>query len=163
VGPVDTGLGGLVRGGPAFVSARPGLLRVAIPAIGLRAPVDALGLRRDGSLRVPRDPGRAGWWSGGGRPGERSRPVVVVGHVDTTSGPAVFAGLRRVRAGDRVRVGRRAYVVTRVVRVRKSAFPTRAVYGRTRGQALRLVTCAGPFDPARRSYRDNLIVFARGV
>jgi hypothetical protein len=54
-------------------------------------------------------------------------------------------------------------VVTRVVRVRKSAFPTRAVYGRTRGQALRLVTCAGPFDPARRSYRDNLIVFARGV
>jgi hypothetical protein len=38
--------------------------------------------------------------------------------------------------------------------------PTERVYGPTPDRALRLITCGGPFDYARRSYRDNVVVYA---
>jgi hypothetical protein len=34
------------------------------------------------------------------------------------------------------------------------------VYGATTAPALHLITCAGTFDRARRSYHDNLVVSA---
>ena len=42
----------------------------------------------------------------------------------------------------------------------KRSLPGEAVYGATTVPALRLITCAGSFDRARRSYRDNLVVSA---
>jgi hypothetical protein len=50
--------------------------------------------------------------------------------------------------------------VTTVSRVAKTRFPTDLVYTPTMQPTLRLVTCGGSFDPARRSYRDNVIVYA---
>ncbi len=47
-----------------------------------------------------------------------------------------------------------------VQRYPKNAFPTRQVYGPTPDTALRLITCGGSFDYARRSYRDNIVVYA---
>ncbi|MFL6222377.1 MAG: hypothetical protein ACJ75K_06015 [Actinomycetes bacterium] len=38
--------------------------------------------------------------------------------------------------------------------------PDEAVYGATTALAVRLITCAGTFDRARHSYRDNLAVLA---
>ena len=35
------------------------------------------------------------------------------------------------------------------------------MFGPVPEAALRLITCAGDFDRARGSYRDNLVVFAR--
>lgn len=52
------------------------------------------------------------------------------------------------------------FTVTRLMQVPKSAFPTDAVYGDTAAPELRLITCGGELDTARRSYRDNIIVFA---
>jgi hypothetical protein len=46
--------------------------------------------------------------------------------------------------------------------VRKSRFPARAVYGRSRRSVLVLVTCGGPWSEAR-GYRDNVIVYARAL
>ncbi|MEU4699461.1 class F sortase [Nonomuraea dietziae] len=34
------------------------------------------------------------------------------------------------------------------------------MYGPTGRPELRLITCAGTFDQKRRSYRDNLVIFA---
>jgi sortase (surface protein transpeptidase) len=93
---------------------------------------------------------------------------VIAGHVDSRSGPAVFYRLRELRPGDQVRVERAdgtglRFVVDTRRRFPKAGFPTEAVFGPTPEAALRLVTCAGPFDRARGSYRDNLVVFARLV
>jgi hypothetical protein len=74
-------------------------VRIAIPAIGVSAPVVPLGLDRTGALEVPRDFAETGWWTGGARPGERG-PAVVVGHVDSSSGPAVFFRLGDLPRGD---------------------------------------------------------------
>ena len=76
---------------------------VLIPAIGVAAPVTRLGLKRDGTLKVPSGYSETGWWSGGPKPGQTGR-AVIVGHVDSKSGPAVFANLQEVRRGDLVEV-----------------------------------------------------------
>jgi sortase (surface protein transpeptidase) len=139
-------------------------VRVRIPAIGVDAPLVSLGLDSRGALMVPRGFREAGWWTGGARPGERG-PAVIAGHVDSKTGPAVFFGLARLRAGDSVIVGRRdgsrvRFIVRRVARFPKAHFPTRRVYGPTRRPELRLITCSGEFDSASGHYLDNTVVYA---
>jgi hypothetical protein len=53
------------------------------------------------------------------------------------------------------------FTVTRVARYPKSGFATAEVYGPTPDAELRLITCGGDFDRSRRSYTDNIVVFAR--
>ncbi|NYF54314.1 sortase domain-containing protein [Micromonospora purpureochromogenes] len=89
---------------------------------------------------------------------------MIAGHLDSRRGPAVFARLGELRAGDRIEVwrgGQRlAFRVTGSLRTRKDAFPTATVYGPTPGSELRLVTCGGAFDRRSGHYRDNVVVFA---
>ena len=136
-----------------------------IPSIGVDATIVRLGLNADGSLQVPTDYATAGWWSGGPLPGERG-PAVVVGHVDSKAGPAVFFKLATLQPGRTVEVSRpdestARFVVTRLMQVSKSAFPTKLVYGPTSDAELRLVTCGGSFDSSTGHYVDNVIVFAK--
>ncbi len=119
-----------------------------------------------GRLEVP-DFHLAGWYRDGGRPGA-SGPTVVVGHVDSRRGPAVFFGLRELVIGDVVEIvdvrGDIArYSVTGSAQYPKAAFPTFDVFGATDGDILRLITCNGEFDRERRSYLDNLVVTAERV
>jgi hypothetical protein len=140
-------------------------VRIEIPSIGVRAPIIRLGLNPDRSLEVPTDFGDTGWWSGGSRPGETG-PAVIVGHVDSRSGPAVFSRLGELRRGDEVVVVRRdgsraRFTVLGSERYPKDEFPTARVYGRTDGPTLRLITCGGAFDSSTGHYVDNTIVYAR--
>jgi sortase (surface protein transpeptidase) len=137
---------------------------LAIPSIGVETELEHLAVRDDGTLAPPDDFGRAGWFSEGPAPGERG-PAVIVGHVDSRDGPAVFHRLAELRAGDLVEVTRidgttMRFAVTDTFEATKDAFPTDAVYGPTAGPALRLVTCTGAFDRGSRHYVSNLIVYA---
>jgi sortase (surface protein transpeptidase) len=90
---------------------------------------------------------------------------VVVGHVDSTTGPAVFYRLRELVPGQVVEFDRSdgltaRYRVTSIVDVEKDDFPTDAVYGPTETPTLRLVTCGGEFDRVAGSYTGNVIVYA---
>jgi sortase (surface protein transpeptidase) len=93
---------------------------------------------------------------------------VVTAHVDWLQEKGVFHDLGRMRPGDAVMVDRADGValmfrVTRTEQYSKSRFPSQEVYGDTDGAELRLITCAGRFDNAARSYLDNLVVYARLV
>jgi hypothetical protein len=55
------------------------------------------------------------------------------------------------------------FQVTDIEQYPKDAFPAGSVYGPVPGPELRLITCAGDFDRAAHSYRDNLVVYARAV
>jgi hypothetical protein len=139
-------------------------VRLWIPAIAVSTPLVRLGRLPDGSLEVPRDWDTAGWYDRGPRPGQPG-PAVILGHVDSRAGPAVFFRLRELRPRDivRVRLADRRILVFRVQRVRrypKDEFPTEAVYFPTLGRELRLITCGGQFDYASRNYRDNIVVYA---
>jgi Sortase domain len=140
-------------------------VRIEIPAIGVRAPIIKLGLDSERALEVPKDFGDTGWWSGGSRPGENG-PAVIVGHVDSKTGPAIFYRLSELRRGDKVIVVRRdgsraRFTVQGSEQHPKDEFPTMRVYGRTDGPALRLITCGGAFDSSTGHYVDNWIVYAR--
>jgi sortase family protein len=139
-------------------------VRIRIEAIGASAPVDPLGLNADGTLQVPTDFNRAGYYTGRPTPGATG-PAIIVAHVDSKAGPAVFYNLRNLKPGDEVAVTRAdqsevVFVVDRLEQHPKNAFPTEEVYGPTPDATLRLITCGGSFDRSARHYRDNLIAFA---
>lgn len=144
-------------------AARP--VGLAVPAIGLALPtlVD-LGLDADGRLQAPEDFSQVGWWSGGTAPGDAG-PAVLVGHVDSWQGPAVFFRVRDLRPGDEITVPRAdgtavTFVVDAVEQYAKDAFPADRVYAPTADAQLRLITCGGTFDRSARSYLDNIVVYA---
>jgi sortase (surface protein transpeptidase) len=134
---------------------------VAIPAIGLSARIVPVGLTVGGHMDLP-SPSVAGWYRWGTTPGAAG-PSVLVGHVDSIHGPAVFYRLSAARTGEKVRVTRAdgsatTFTITKVTVVSKTHFPSRAVFGPTRQAAIRLITCAGPFA-AGTGYADSLIIW----
>ena len=137
--------------------------RVRIPAIRVDSPLETLGLDSGGALQAPTDFGVAGWYAEGTVPGDVG-PAVIAGHVDSRAGPAVFFRLYQLRPDDLVQVARAdrwlTFRVVRTVRYAKNRFPTADVYGPTPDPQLRLITCGGSFDAARRSYVDNVVVYA---
>ena len=143
-------------------------IRVDVAAVGVTAPIGPLGLNRDGTLEVPSDFSRAGWYTGRPTPGETG-PAIIVAHRASRRGPGAFWKLPDVQPGQEIvvtRADRRRvlFAVDRVEQHRKDAFPTESVYGPTPETALRLITCGGPFDPTLGDrYRDNVIVFAHMV
>jgi hypothetical protein len=144
-------------------------VRLQIPAIGVDTGLLRLGKAKDGTVDVPSGPHRwdmAGWYAGEGgtRPGDPGS-AVVLGHVDSRSGPAVFYRVRELRRGDRVEVTTAdgtvfRFSVDRVEQYPKTRFPTADVYYPTLTPKLRLVTCGGSFDRASHHYRSNVIAFA---
>jgi Sortase domain len=139
-------------------------IRLKIPSIGVDAAVGRLGLNQDGTIEVPADFNQAGWYDKGPAPGETG-PAVVLGHLDSLTGPAVFARLGSLRQGSEVLVIRQdgsqlRFAVERVASFSSDAFPTDQVYGATPGPALRLITCGGNFNVGRGRYSANVVAFA---
>jgi sortase (surface protein transpeptidase) len=170
--PVAAGVGALpaptgpIVAPPQSAAPRPVAAPVSltIPLIGVSTTLIRLGLTSDGSLQVPPTTSVAGWYTGSPRPGAIGS-AVIVGHIDSVSGPGVFFRLSELRKGDRVYV-RRAdgtlvkFLVTAVQQYLKDQFPTEAVYGPTPDAELRLITCGGAFDDATGHYLSNIVVYA---
>ncbi len=142
-------------------------MQVRIPSLGVRRGLIDLGLNRDGTMEVPKDPADVGWFDQSVTPGSLG-PAVLAGHVTWNGKTAVFFELAKLRNGDRVEVTRRdgstaVFAVTAVQQHPKNRFPTEAVYGTIDHAGLRLITCAGKYDNANARYLDNIVVFAKLV
>ena len=79
------------------------------------------------TVEVPRDFGVAGWFADGPRPGQNG-PAVILGHVDSRTGPGVFYPLAGLAAGTEVLVDRAdgstvAFRVSGVVTSRRPGSP----------------------------------------
>ncbi len=162
-GPVDAP-GGSADTAAALTQSEP--VQIDIPDIAVSSPLVDLGLNDDGTLEVPVTYAKAGWFTGGNRPGDpQGPPAVIAGHVDDHTGPAVFFRLRELAAGDEVHVTRAdgtvaVFAVTGAQQYAKDAFPADQVYAPVDDSQLVLITCTGAFDEAARSYEDNLVVRA---
>jgi len=144
--------------------ATPVPVRLAIPRIHVASSLERLGRARDGTVEVPSRWEVPGWYALGPRPGDPGS-AVILGHVDSKRGPAVFYRLRELRPGDEIRIARAdgssvRFVVERTAKYDKQRFPTDDVYYPALAPALRLVTCGGQFDFTTGHYRSNIIVFA---
>ncbi|MES9508591.1 class F sortase [Streptomyces sp. NPDC000609] len=142
--------------------------RVEIPSIGVRAPVVARGLDKDGAIEPPPfdTPQTVGWYGGGTEPGAKG-PALLVGHVDTETRPAVFYGLSAARPGAKVEVIRTdgtvaEFTIDDVQVFTRARFDADKAYGpRQDGRAeLRLITCGGTFDRTSHEYDANVVVSA---
>lgn len=147
---------------PAIQTTAPPV-RVTIPVMNINQRL--VGLRVDhGELQVPQDYGDIGWWSDGPAPGEQGA-AVLVGHVDSRTGPAVFYGLSGIQPGARI-VVHRADGSTATFQVRRTDvysrgdFPSQRVYTQTGKPQLHLLTCGGSYNRAVGQYDSNVVVSA---
>ena len=139
-------------------------VRLRIPALGIDAPVSGVGVAADGQLAVPGDLVRVGWYGAGALPGDAGTALMAA-HVDKGHSPGVFFRLDRLAPGATLQIVRADGSVAgfTVVARRMVAKPRLPVGDLTRaGGAPRLVlvTCGGSYDRGRRSYRDNVLVYA---
>jgi hypothetical protein len=140
---------------------------LTIPLIGVKTRLITLGLAAGGVMQVPSSTSVAGWYTRSPRPGAVGS-AIIVGHIDSLTGPGVFYRLPELRPGDRIYV-QRADQTTAEFRVAvvqtypKDHFPTRTVYGPTPDAELRLITCGGAFDAVTRHYLSNIVVYATEV
>ncbi|MEK0099833.1 class F sortase [Streptomyces sp. A475] len=147
--------------------ARP--TRLIIPKIGVNAPFTDLAIGPTGQLQPPPagDTNLVGWMAAGASPGETGT-AIIAGHVDTKTSAAVFVGLRALKKGDTFTVQRddsrtASFVVDSAETFAKDDFPNERVYGDTPQAQVRLITCTGVYDRAKKDYTDNLVVFAHLV
>ena len=151
---------------PTPVAANTAGDHLVIPAIGVNAPIEMVGVSSDGSLAVPtQNPwDDVGWYSPGVRPGERGS-AVIDGHLDRPGGyPAVFWNLRNLRVGDVVLVVEKDR--TYRFRVTAAAYypptrqaPLQKIFGNTSGSYLNLITCAGQWIPSQHQTTLRLVVY----
>jgi len=140
---------------------------LTIPLIGVKTSLITLGLAQGGAMQVPSSTTVAGWYTGSPRPGAVGSSIIV-GHIDSVTGPGVFYRLSDLRSGDDVFVKRAdgttaEFRVTLIQTYLKDHFPTQTVYGPTPDAELRLITCGGAFDAATRHYLSNIVVYATEV
>ncbi len=163
--PVPHGYAGTLGAASSAWAARPDDL--IIPVIGVRTKIICLGTTPAGALQVPATAAVAGWYTGSPPPGAIGSSIII-GHVDSVSGPGVFFRLRLLRTRDLLFVRRAdgtlaVFSVDAVHMYAKDHFPATVVYGPTPDVELRLITCGGTFDPRLGSYLSNVVVDAVGV
>jgi LPXTG-site transpeptidase (sortase) family protein len=138
-------------------------MHLQLPAIGVDAPVDELPPGPDGRLQAPTNWADVGWFSGGPRPGQAGS-ALLMGHVDSHTGPAVFWNLHQLRPGDAVLVQDGAaaftYRVSKALSFPETAPPMDDLFARTGASRLLLLTCSGDFNPRTGRYTDRLLVEA---
>ncbi|MEZ5383825.1 MAG: class F sortase [Microthrixaceae bacterium] len=141
---------------------KPALLE--IPAIDVSAPTPGLNLSGP-RPEVPHDFDQAGWYEQTRLPGDIG-PAVFAGHIDSFTGPAVFARLGELQRDDEVTVtdadgNIRRFEVTRSGQYPKGDLPDDVFESDDAIPELRLITCGGTFDKSSGHYLENFVIFAR--
>ncbi|WP_066368874.1 class F sortase [Herbidospora mongoliensis] len=142
-------------------------VKISIPAVGVnRAKIGTVGVTKKGEIGTPSlsKPKETAWYKNGPAPGDQG-PAVILGHVNTRSGAAVFSRLRDIKRGNKISILRAdgklaVFTVDGVEQVSKKSFPTKRVYGNTITSSLRLITCGGAYNSKTHHYTDNIVVYA---
>jgi len=150
----------------ATAPADPAPARLLVDGLDIDAAVDAVGVEDDGSMVVPAEIDRVGWYRFGAAAGSEQGHAVLAGHVDAAGeGPGALFDLRGVEIGTIVTVvdetgGEHRYEVVGRETIVKDVLPVDDIFARDGEHRLVVVTCGGPFIPELSSYRDNVVVTA---
>lgn len=146
---------------------------IIVPSLGIRAPVENIGLTAAGAIGTPDNFTSVGWYAAGPPPG-KAGTALIDGHVDNGLGLAgVFKHLSEAKLGDEVRVVTRdgKILTFKIIAVRSYDYdhtpsavllgPPTSVVSISPGLSfINLVTCAGSWLEARKTYNQRLIVTA---
>jgi len=169
-------LSSLTDGTPSQTSGTRGLVaspttdqpggHLIIPAIGVNAPIEPVGVLSDGDMAVPTQKpwDGVGWYQYGPYPGAQGS-AVIDGHLDRPGGsPAVFWKLRNLHIGDIIMVvnpGEKP-LHFRVMNMKYYAAnnaPLRTIFGNMAGTFLNLITCAGQWIPNQHQTTLRLVIY----
>jgi LPXTG-site transpeptidase (sortase) family protein len=137
---------------------------LSVPAIGIEnAAITPVGVYLDGRFEVP-DAKTVGWYRFGPAP-QDDGVTVLAAHLNFDGVDGVFRRLDDVDIDDQVFVASadgslRAYRVTERRLIPKNELPPDEIWARSGESRLVLITCGGRYDASRRSYDDNVVVFA---
>ena len=140
--------------------------QLLIPKIGVVALVEQVGVDRNHNMAVPSKPTHVAWYRPGPAPGETG-DAVIDGHLDWTTGKAVFWNLHLLGPGDEVDVvaqdgARLRFQVSNMHSYVYTAHPA-GLFATSGAPQLSLITCAGAWDKGRKTYVQRLVVNARYV
>jgi hypothetical protein len=144
--------------------------RLVIPAIGVDAAVQSVGLfwNGNGEMSIPTNFTDVAWYNGGPRPGMPGS-AVIDGHLDGHDvKEAVFYRLGDLKPGDLVKVidGKGNIFTFSVIRLADYDYnaSTNDIFsGDTSKARLNLITCAGDWLPSQKLYNQRVVVFTELV
>ena len=135
-----------------------------IPSIGVRAQVEVVGNKADGSMGTPAKFDEVAWYGLGSKPGEPGN-AVIAGHVNnalTTAG--VFAHLTQVSVGDTIEVSNGSttltYVVKQIQTYPADEAPAASIFTREGPSQLVLITCDGEWIQSEKTFNKRLVIIA---
>ena len=138
--------------------------RLKIPSIDVDAPFEYVGLTPDGAMDVPKSYVNVGWFNLGQRPGEIGS-AVIAGHFGGTNNiPLVFDNLHKLHKDDKIYIedekGRNIIFVVRKIQRYGKDDDSSGIFGSSDGKAhLNLITCAGVWNKAEKTFSERLVVF----
>ncbi len=142
---------------------------VDIPTLGVHAThLMPLGVNKNGSMQTPPvdQPMTLGWYTRGAHactPGPNEVPFALAGHINGSGHkPGILTDLKNLKTGAAVTIGLSngsscTYRIKQLAQVRKTAFPTNTIWGRTPAAELRIVSCGGAYIGPPLYYEDNLV------
>lgn len=139
---------------------------LAIPSINVNAPVESVGIDANNDLAVPAtNPwSDVGLYKYGATPGAQGS-AVIDGHLDRPGGaPAVFWYLRNIKVGALVIFTNAAgktlhFKVTSFAYYPPADAPLAAIFSKTGGAYLNLITCAGKWIAPAHQTTLRLVVY----
>jgi len=138
--------------------------KIDIPAIGVSAGFENVGLTRSGAIGAPNDVWKAGWYTSSAQPG-KAGAVFVDGHASSNQS-GVFGYLKNLRVGDEVKIQRNdnkeiTYLVVKVaVADRRDvdvASMLRPYAGAKRG--LNIMSCTGSWVESEKTLSHRVLVY----
>ena len=140
--------------------------RLSIPALGIDAKVQHVGISSAGNVMVPSNFTDVAWYKWGPAPGEPGT-AIIDGHVDNgLSLAGVFKRLDQIQTGDDIDVvtasgTKLAFVVTGIQSYPYQQVPMAAITAPKRDAELALITCDGGWVQGQRTYDHRLVVYAK--
>jgi sortase (surface protein transpeptidase) len=148
---------------PVVAAPDPPGPRLQIPRLAVNAPIEAVGLDAKHRIAMASSGRRVGWFKDSPWPGQPGS-AILDGHLTYGSGPAVFADLGRLRAGDLLTLldadGKAvAFRVDTLERYAPAATPS-GLFASSGPARLALITCAGTWNEAAGTFSERLVVRA---
>lgn len=139
--------------------------QIWIPSVGIKAPLEPIGLLKNGQLEVPVSSKVAGIYTDGILPGQPGK-AIVAGHVDNYTGPAIFYPLKRLKPGHSVIVSDNkgkslVFKVTSVESYVTAKAPLEQIFGDSDKAELNLITCTGKYNRKKKEHEKRLVVYTR--
>ena len=143
-------------------------IKIKIPAIGVDTFVEGVGQTKTGAMDVPKDVWNVAWYNLGPHPGEHGSSVIA-GHLDSTTGPAIFWHLNDLQDGAKIYVTDATKRQLEFAVVKKTIFDAydktaiEKIFDFKSEPMLNLITCNGTYDRKAQNYSNRLVVYAKFV